>query len=445
MTLTVETTGNYAEDFARLDASQSASEPTWLTSLRRRAIEAFSAVGLPTRRDEEWRYTPIPQVVETPFKLAGHGSLANPHLGDVPTYAFPDLVSHQLVFVDGKYVRSLSTVLPVPAGVRIGSLAEVLAEDPDALKEHLGQIAKVDGLAFPALNTAFFSDGAYVYVPKNTVVAEPIHVLYLSSGGPEAAVSYPRSLFVAEESSQAMIVESFASSAENIYFTNAVSEFYVAANANIDHYKLTREGAKAQHIATTQIDIERAATFTSHNITLGGLLVRNNFNAYLGGEGIVCTLNGLYMGRGSQLVDNHTFIDHAMPHCDSHEIYKGILDGKSRGVFNGKIMVRPDAQKTDAKQTNKTMLLSKEATIDTKPQLEIFADDVKCTHGATVGQADDEAIFYLRSRGIGEADAKSLMVYAFAGDIVNRITIEPIRRRLDEALFTEGALQGIGR
>ncbi|HEY3329786.1 MAG TPA: Fe-S cluster assembly protein SufD [Capsulimonadaceae bacterium] len=445
MTQTLETTGNYAEDFEALDAVRAVVAPKWLTSLRRRSIAAFTEAGLPTRRHEEWRYTPIPRVVETPFKLAGYGVSATPHLHDVIDYTFGDLKAHQLVFIDGKFAPTLSTILPLPSGVRIGSLAELLQEDPLAVEGKLGGIAEVDGLAFPALNTAFFHDGAYVLLPKNAVVDEPIHILYLSSGGAEAAVTYPRTLVVAGESSQAMVVESFAGSSGELYFTNAVTEFYIAANANIEHNKLTREGAQAQHIATTQIDIERSATFTSHNITLGGLLVRNNFNAHLGGEGIVCTLNGLYMGRDKQLVDNHTFIDHAQPHCESHEIYKGILDGQSRGVFNGKIMVRPDAQKTDAKQTNKTLLLSKEATIDTKPQLEIFADDVRCTHGATVGQSDEEAIFYLRTRGIGEADARSLMVYAFAADIVNRITIEPVRRRLDEALFTEGALQGIAR
>lgn len=443
MTLTLESTGNFTQDFDRLDAALAPTSPSWLTTLHRRGMDAFHEAGFPTRRHEEWRFTPIASIVETPFKLAGAVG-ATPHLQDAATYSFGDLKCRQLVFVDGRYVPQLSTATP-PTGsdLHLGSLADAIREDLPALAANLGRYAAVEGLAFPALNTAFFTDGAYILIPRGAVIEEPIHILYLSSGGEEAAVSYPRTLVLAGENSQATIVESYASSSGSIYFTNAVTEFHLGENAVIDHYKVTREGARGLHVATTQINLERSTNFTSHNVTLGGGLVRNDINAYLGGEGIACTLNGMYLARGRQVVDNHTFIDHAMPHCESHEVYKGILDDHARGVFNGKIMVRQDAQKTDAKQTNKTLLLSKDAVIDTKPQLEIFADDVKCTHGATIGQADDEAIFYLRSRGIGLEDAKSLMTYAFASDIISRIKIEAIRERLDQALFTEGALQGI--
>lgn len=440
MALTLETTGNYSEDFARIGLSQSGWEPEWLTSLRQSAMASFSESGFPTRRDEDWRFTPIPRIVETPFRLA---EAAQPHGDDVNEYAFGGLGGDHLVFVDGRYAPALSTVRPYGKTIRIGSLAQLLREDPGAAERYLGRAADPKKAAFTSLNTAFFRDGACLIIPRGAVIDGVVHVLYLSSESADPQVSYPRTLIVAGENSQATIVESYASSAGDLYFTNAVTEFYIGANAAVDHYKLTREGSGAQHVATTQILIDRAATFTSHNIILGGSLVRNDFNAHLQGEGIVCTLNGLYMARDRQLVDNHTFIDHAVPNCESHEIYKGILTDRSRGVFNGKILVRPDAQKTDAKQTNKTLLLSKEATIDTKPQLEIFADDVKCTHGATVGQADEEAIFYLRSRGIGQDDARSLMVYAFASDIISRIPIPPIRERMDRALFTEGALQAI--
>ncbi|MDR3708099.1 MAG: Fe-S cluster assembly protein SufD [Capsulimonadaceae bacterium] len=441
MTATIDTNNKYAEDFDRLLAARATGEPSWLTRLRRRAFCSFSELGFPTRKHEEWRFTPIPRIIETPFGPSRSG--AAPHDGDAAAYSFGELGGDQIVFVDGYFDAALSSIESSADGVRVGSLAAALADDPGALDGKLGAFAPVEGWTFSALNAAFFADGAYVLIPRNVVLEAPIQILYLSTGGERPTVSYPRTLVIAERGSQATVVESYASSSGELYFTNAVTEFYIGENAVVDHYKVTREGVGAQHISVAQVEIERNGRFKSNNITLGGSLVRNDVNAHLAGEGIVCVLNGLYMARGKQLVDNHTFIDHANPNCESHELYKGILADRSRGVFNGKILVRPDAQKTDAKQTNKTLLLSKEATIDTKPQLEIFADDVKCTHGATVGQADEEAVFYLRSRGIGEEDARSLLTYAFASDIVSRIAIEPIRQKLDEALFTEGALQGI--
>jgi Fe-S cluster assembly protein SufD len=249
---------------------------------------------------------------------------------------------------------------------------------------------------------------------------------------------------VAGENSQCTVVESYAGVPEQIYLTNAVTEVVLAENAVVDHYKVQRESVKAYHIATLQVQLGRTSNFSSHYIGFGGALVRNDANAVLGAEGGECTLNGLYRATDRQLTDNHTSIDHAMPHCNSHEIYKGILDGHARGVFNGKIFVRLDAQKTDAKQTNQTLLLSKDAQINTKPQLEIFADDVRCTHGATIGQLSDEALFYLRTRGIPEDQARSLLTYAFAGDIVSRIKVEAIRAQLDQILLAERALEGLG-
>jgi len=433
MASTIQSTGQYSEEFVRAEPGLAAGAPNWLTQLRRGAITAFAESGLPTRKSEEWRFTPIPQIVETTFKPARPSS---PNSRDLGQFTFDDLGGDQLVFVDGYFASALSTVGD-HAKVYIGSVAQLLRDDPSKLERYIGRCADVATSPFNALNTAFFADGACVIIPRGAVIEGVIHILHLSSGPSEPVVSYPRNLIVVGENSQATIVESYGATSDNLYFTNSVTEVYVGASSVIDHYKLVREGDKAQHVGTMQVEIQRAANFTSQNITMAGGLVRSNVGAHLAGEGIVCTLNGLYMGRDRQLVDNHTLIDHAMPNCESHELYKGILSDKSRGVFNGKIMVRPDAQKTDAKQTNKTLLLSKEATIDTKPQLEIFADDVKCTHGAAVGQVDEEAIFYLRTRGIGEADARSMMTYAFASDIITRIAIEPIRRRLDQALFAE--------
>jgi Fe-S cluster assembly protein SufD len=303
------------------------------------------------------------------------------------------------------------------------------------MEPHLARHANLENQPFVALNTAFLADGAFVFLPRNAVVEEPIHLLFVSTGAAAPTVSHPRALLVAGENSRATIVESYSGQNDGIYFTNAVTEAVLGENAVIDHYKLNRESEQAYHLATMQVQLERSANFSSHSVTLGGGIVRNDVNAYLGGEGITCTLNGVYLANGRRLVDNHTTIDHAMPHCESHEFYKGILDDRAHGVFNGKIYVRQDAQKTDAKQTNQTLLLSKEATINTKPQLEIFADDVKCTHGATVGQLSEEAVFYLRSRGIGAAEARALLIYAFASDIVSRIKVEPLREQLDAVLL----------
>jgi Fe-S cluster assembly protein SufD len=243
-------------------------------------------------------------------------------------------------------------------------------------------------------------------------------------------------LIVTGEHSQVQIVESYAGANERPYFTNAVTEVVAGANAVIDHYKLQRESSKAFHLGSMYLTAQRGSTFSSHSLTLGGSLVRNDVLAALRGEGIDCTLNGLYLVGGAALVDNHTTIDHAMPHCGSHEVYKGILWGRARAVFNGKIIVRPDAQKTDAKQTNKALLLSDDAQINTKPELEIFANDVKCTHGAAIGQLDDDALFYLRSRGLGHAEARAMLIHAFAGDIINRVKVPALRAQLETALLT---------
>jgi Fe-S cluster assembly protein SufD len=264
-------------------------------------------------------------------------------------------------------------------------------------------------------------------------VKTPIHLLFLGvpGGGPVAA--HMRNLFVVEENAQATIVETY--SGEGVYFTNGVTEIALDQDANLDHYKIQIESEEACHVATQQLEQAGPSVFTSHNISFGGALVRNDINSRLGGEHIESTINGLYVVNGRQHVDNHTAIDHAVPNCNSHELYKGIMDGRSTGVFNGKIFVRQDAQKTDAKQTNQNLLLSEDAVIDTKPQLEIYADDVRCTHGATVGQLDADSLFYLRSRGIGLAEARAMLVHAFASDVLNRIKLEDLRERLEEALL----------
>jgi Fe-S cluster assembly protein SufD len=418
----------YVAEFERFQ--RTLNEPAGLTAMRRQAIERFAELGFPTLRQEEWRLTNVAPVAQGSFRwpdgdpdAVAPGRLA-PHIFDAAA---------RLVFVDGRFAPRLSAVGDLPEGVIVASLAEVLARDPGRLEPWLGRFARFDRQPFVALNTAFLRDGAFIHVPRGAVTG-PIHLLFLSSGEEgRPTLSFPRNLFVAGEGSQTAIVETYAG--EGAYFTAPVTELVAGPGAVIDHYKVQRESLGAFHLATFQVQGERASVPSSHSISIGGGLVRNDVNAVLDGEGIDCILNGLYFGDGRQIVDNHMRVEHAKPHCASHELYKGVLDGKSRAVFNGLIHVHKGAQKTDAKQSNRNLLLSRDAIANSNPQLEIFADDVKCTHGSTVGQLDEDAVFYLRSRGIGAEAARSLLTYAFASDIVERIKVEPVRRDLEEFLF----------
>ncbi len=441
-TETITTTNSYLRDFTGTDSGSDAPGPEWLRGLRSAAAARFDALGFPTRRDEEWRFTNVSPIVETPFALASRAQ-SEMTADMLRHYTYEGMGGTQLVFVNGHFHADLSSPA-FPHGVVVSSLASAMAAYPNLVESHLGRHAQFTTQAFVALNTAALEDGAFVHIKRGTVVDEPIHLLFVSTPSAGPTVSHPRTLIIAEENCQATIVESYSGTPDRVYFTNAVTEVAVAENAVLDHYKVQRESLKAYHVATMQLQLARSANFSSHSIALGGSLVRNDANAYLGGEGIECTLNGVYLGNDRQVIDNHTAIDHAMPHCNSHEVYKGILDGHSRGVFNGKIFVRQDAQKTDAKQTNQTLLLSPTAQIDTKPQLEIFADDVKCTHGATIGQLSDEALFYLRARGIPKDQARALLTYAFAGDIVSRIKVDAIRAQLDQVLLADRGLEGLG-
>ncbi|NIV96644.1 Fe-S cluster assembly protein SufD, partial [candidate division KSB1 bacterium] len=305
----------------------------------------------------------------------------------------------------------------------------------ELVQKHLGQYAAFENEAFTALNTAFAEDGVLIHVPDNTVIEEPIHFINLTVSEDSEIVSHPRNLFVAGKNSQLTIIDTYHCLADSTYFNNVVTEFFVDENANVDHIKIQEESVEAFHIMSTHVQQERSSVYTNINIDLGGLLVRNNFSLLLNAENCESHLFGFYFGEDRQHVDNHTFMDHAKPHCFSNELYKGILGGKARGVFNGKILVRPNAQKTNALQSNKSLLLTGDATINAKPQLEIFADDVKCTHGATIGQLDEEAMFYLRSRGISEEMVAAMLRYAFAADVFENIKIESIRKKLDTRII----------
>jgi Fe-S cluster assembly protein SufD len=407
------------------------SAPAWVRALRTRGIEAFSAQGFPTTRDEEWRFTPIGPIAETAFVA---GELLHVRAEHIEPLLFGAETAAELVFVNGTFVPAFSRTADLPKGLEVTSLAHALSSAPAALESVLGTHATLDGAPFTALNTAFIEDGAVVRIRKGAIVERPVHLVFYSTVSGAPSVSHPRVLVVAEEHSEARLIETYAGTEGQTYLTNAVSEFVVGNRAVLDHYRVQIESRTAFHVGRQQIRTGRESSFVSHSLVLGGAIVRNDVGAVLAGEGGDTTLNGLYVGDGTVLVDTHTTIDHALPHNGSHELYKGILGGTARGVFNGKIIVRPDAQKTDAKQTNKALLLSGEAQINTKPQLEIFADDVKCTHGATVGQLDPEMLFYLRARGIARDDARTMLIRAFAGDLTNRVRFEPLRARLEEWL-----------
>lgn len=429
MTQLLEMREHYLAEFMRAGAADGA--PPWLTHLREAAINRFYELDFPTTDLEDWRFTDTSPIAETAFRRASARTGAEPPAGitDGPLRAC------QLAFVNGVFAPRTSSVLGLPDGVRAGSLAELLRTEPSAAEAHLGRTAAFDQNAFTALNTAFFRDGAFIHVPRGLVVEEPIHLLFVAIGEGEPAVVHPRVLVVLEEGAQATIVESYVSHGGGVYFTNAVTEVVLADGAVAEHYKLQRESVQAFHVAALSVAQAKKSTFTSHSIALGGAIARNDISSILA-EGAHCTMNGLYEAMGRQLVDHHTTIDHTAPHGTSRQLYKGVMSGSSHGVFNGKVIVRPDAQKTDAVQSNKNLLLSGEATIDTKPELLIFANDVKCKHGATIGQLDADVLYYLRSRGIGEDAARRLLVHAFSSEILDQVRKESIRAQLGGCLLT---------
>ena len=430
----LEEKNTYLAEFARFEKTTCFADHSWLHDLRRRAISRFSDSGFPTTREEEWRFTNVAPIARVPFQQASRERDGFAH-ADLSTFTFSD-VECQLVFINGSYAEDLSLLKALPSGARVTDLAKALKRDRSTVESHLGRYAAEDN-AFLALNTAFMSDGTLIYLPPRTCLKETIHLLYVSTSGKQPAVSYPRNLIVVGAGSQCSIVESYVGLEQDkgLYFTNAVSEIVLGEGSTVDYYKLQRESDDAFHVANLRVVQERDSRFSSHSLSLGGALVRNDIHVALNGEGADCTLNGLYVTRGKQHVDNHTTIEHAKPHCGSQELYKGILDEHSSGVFNGRIIVRKDAQKTNAKQTNKNLLLSDNALVNTTPQLEILADDVKCTHGATIGQLDREALFYMRSRGIDQASARALLTYAFASDVLGTVRIKPIQCQIDLVLL----------
>jgi Fe-S cluster assembly protein SufD len=448
----------WAEPWAALVAERSRTrgrEPERLEALRAAAFARFQELGFPTTRQEDWRFTNVGPLARTRFATA---PARQPDAAQLAPWLFPVATSAdgasgeaaRLVLVDGVVAPQLSVLTGLPAGVRFGSLAVAIGSNDPAVEE-LGRRASFDEQAFVALNTALFRDGALLVVPRGVVLEQPLQVIFVSTGATAeegqaatATVSFPRLLVYAGERSAFTLVERYvtlgppgaAPGAEpGEAFTCPVTEIFAGPSSVVDHYRLAQESATTWHVGLQQLWCERNAALTSYSIVTGGGLVRQDVRAVLAGEGVDAVLNGLYLTRGRQHVDHHMYVEHRQPHCNSHELYKGILEGRSRAVFNGLIHVWPGAQKTDAKQTNRNLLLSGEALVNTNPQLRIFADDVKCTHGSTVGQLDEEAVFYLRSRGIGAEAAKSLLTYAFARDVVDRIKAAPVRHELEELLL----------
>ena len=427
----------YLSAFRHYQENGGGSGPGWLRKLREAGIANFEKLGFPTARNEDWKYTSVGPLAATVFERDEHSGNDTKALAAdaIRALSFADFADNRLVFVNGVSSPDLSRLHRLPAGARVESLANALQGDDDVLHAHLSRYVRYQEHSFVALNTAFIEDGALILVPKGAVVEEPIYLVFVSTGQYGPVVSHPRNLIVAGEGSQARIVEIHIGAGSGPYFANAVTEIFGGEGASIDHYLLQREGDAGFHIGTLEAQLSRQCNFAANSITLAGSLVRNDVHVVLNGEGSECILNGLYLLDGKQHVDNHTEIEHCMPRAKSQELYKGILSGSARGVFNGKILVHKDAQKSDARQTNKNLVLSENAVINTKPQLEIHADDVKCSHGSTVGQLDRDALFYLRSRGIDSAEAQSLLCYAFASEVVSRVKIATMRAQLDEYLL----------
>jgi Fe-S cluster assembly protein SufD len=427
---------SYASAFAALGAKLGGAEASWLKLLRENAFERFEQLGFPTTSEEEWKYTNLAQLAKARYEPTLDVKNRAFGAGQLAPFAYAEAAGSQLVFVNGIYSRELSSIEALPVGVMALNLADALnGEHREIVRERLARQAdyNADGLA--ALNTAFISDGAFLFIPKGVRVEAPVHLLFLSAPQDAQPASFPRVLIVAGSGSEATVIESYASVADEAYWTNAVVEMLLEDGARLEHYKVQRESPSAFHTATTQVELGRDSSFDTTTITLGAELSRHNVNVMMRARGAECRVDGLYMVGAGQHTDTHSLIDHAEPYCTSRQLYKGILDGKSRAVFNGKVFVHEGAIQTDAQQTNRNLLLSNEARVDTKPQLEIFADDVKCAHGATVGQLEEEELFYLISRGLRPELAQNLLTYGFAEEVINKIKIASIKEQLDEAVL----------
>lgn len=419
---------SYLDSFTEFNKRAAGRNLPWLRSLREDAFALFCEVGFPTTHDEDWRFTNVSSIAKTPFELPREGKVSAREVEQFANFGC------QLVFVNGRFSAELSSIGRLPAGIKVNGLADEISTNSGAVEAHIGRYLNIHRDAFAALNTAFAEDGAYIHIRKGLVSEEPIYLLFVSTASGQPVMTHPRNLIVIEDEAQATIVEDYVSIGENIAFCNTATELFVGENAVVSHYMIEREHQQTFNISTLRIQQGRSANVSSHSVLLGGGLVRNNVHPVLAGEGTECLINGLFIGNGRQHLDNYMLVEHASPHCGSRQFYNGILDDHAHGVFHGRIIVHKDAQKTDAKQTNRNLLLSDDARIDTKPQLEIYADDVKCTHGATIGQIEENALFYLRSRGIDEISARKLLLLAFANECLVRMAPSTARDHVEKLI-----------
>ena len=424
------------EAFRTLEKREASKIPPELVSLRQAAFSRFTELGFPTPREEEWKYTNVSPLLKNQFKFAIDQPVNGLSAEEIHSFRLSGLAGAQLVFVNGLYSSKLSHTGELPSGVRAASLSEALIHDPGLVRPALARTASYDRNGFTALNTAFIHDGAFIHLSRNSICEKPIHLVFVTHSPSSPLISQPRNLIVLEPGSRAAVIESYYFLDGKATLTNAVTEIVLKEDASLDYYKVQRENVEnGFHVATTGVRQDRNSRFSSFSISLGARLEREDLNVLLGAEGSECTLNGLYLVSDGQHIDHHTVIDHLKPQGTSRQLYKGILKGKSHAVFNGKVFVREDARKSDAEQMNKNLLLSEEATVDTKPQLEISNDDVKCTHGAAVGQLDEDALFYLKSRGLNDENSRDLLTHGFAADVINRARIDAVRMELDRELW----------
>jgi Fe-S cluster assembly protein SufD len=423
----------YLAAFKSLERQGALQSPAWLSPVRRAAISRFAERGLPTTREEDWRYTNLAPLAATPVRLPDPAAPERLSERALAPFALGNRDWLRLVFVDGRYSSALSSARTLPRGGRAGSLAEAMVTHEAVVERHLGRHAGWEANAFAALSTAFVQDGAFVHLPPESEAPAPIEILFVATT--PGVLAHPRSLVVVGPHARATVVERYVGLTTEAYVANAVTEIVVGPGAEVDHYVLQEQGPEAFHLATLHAALDRDSGFSSNAAILGGRLARTTLTLAFGGAGARGALSGLYVAGGRQHVDNHVTVDHAVGRCTSQQLYKGVLDGHARAVFNGRVVVRRDAQKTDARQTNKHLLLSDGVEVDSKPQLEIFADDVKCTHGAAEGQLAAEALFYLKSRGLSEDTARALLTYGFAREVVERVALTPIQVYLDRVLM----------
>jgi Fe-S cluster assembly protein SufD len=429
---------SYVKEFESFAGATTAEGPEWLEPVRRAAMDHFARTGFPTAREEEWRFTPVSPIAQATWRSGGVGGIEDVAREQLTPFVFGHSEWCTLVFVNGEYAPALSSPGSLPEGVLVANLADALrnGNGTEILERHLTRYARIEESPFTALNTAFLRDGGLIHVPAGTDLPHPVNLVFVTTPDAAGAVIHPRNLVIVERNSRASLVESYVTLAPGArYWTNPVTEVWTGANSWVEHTRIQRESEAAFHVATTQVEVSRDSHYRSFSMAMGANLARHNLNARLGDQNSEALLYGLYITHGNQVVDNHTVLYHDHPNCHSWEVYKGILDGHSHAVFNGKVFVKPEAQKTDAKQTNRNLVLSDHAKVDTKPQLEIFADDVRCTHGATVGRLDEMALFYAQSRGLPAEEARRVLTYAFAAEVIDEVSLQPVRDELNRLVL----------